>query len=72
MLRIEKQSISYRLSDIHIHYVNETDSSSHTEKYIYVAHIDYIAHNAQEVHNMKYGYGYDAGYEHVATDQGRR
>jgi len=52
MLRIGKQSISYRLFDIHIHYVNETDSSSHTEKYIYVAHIDYIAHNAQEMNNM--------------------
>jgi len=32
--------------------VNETDSSSRTEKYIYVAHIDYIAHNAQEMNNM--------------------
>jgi len=52
MLRSEKQSISYRLSDIHIHYVHETDSSSHTETYIYVAHIDYIAHNAQEMKPM--------------------
>ena len=52
MLRIGKQGISYRLFDIHIHYRNETDSSSRTETYIYVAHIDYIAHNAQEMHNM--------------------
>jgi len=34
LLRIGKQSISYRLFDIHIHYRNETDSSSHTEKYM--------------------------------------
>ena len=52
MLRSEKQNISYRLSDIHIDYVNETDSSSRTETYIYVAHIDYIAHNAQEMKPM--------------------
>jgi len=52
LLRIGKQGISYRLSDIHIDYVNETDSSSHTETYIYVAHIDYIAHNAQEIKPM--------------------
>ena len=52
MLRIGKQAISYCLFDIHILCVNETDSSSHTETYIYVAHIDYIAHNAQELNNM--------------------
>ncbi|OYT63166.1 hypothetical protein B6U67_03405 [Methanosarcinales archaeon ex4484_138] len=52
MLRIGKQAISYCLFDIHILCVNETDSSSHTEKYIYIAHIDYIAHNAQELNNM--------------------
>jgi len=52
MLRIGKQAISYCLFDIHILCVNETDSSSHTEKYIYIAHIDYIAHNAQELTPM--------------------
>ena len=52
MLRIGKQSIAYCLSDIHIDYRNETDSNSRTEKYIYVAHIDYIAHNAQEMTQM--------------------
>ena len=49
MLRIGKQAISYCLFDIHILCVNETDSSSRTETYIYVAHIDYIAQYAQEM-----------------------
>jgi len=52
MLRIEKQDTIRRIFDIRIYYRNGIDSSRHIEKYIYLAHIDYIAHSAQVIKTM--------------------